>query len=414
MKLRLITCGALLGFAAYLPTPVFSQTRVAHPVVSHEQVGQVARLGTVEGTVLGDHEEIGPWIVVIEGPEERGRKQKVEVQTDARGRFQIDLQPAIYTAYVKVDLGETGKEIRPTPFHVKPGDAAKIQLDPAQGYVYCTSSGKRVIPVELTHGKGGSRRALHRPKYDWHAVRPTDNKSLGILIQYCSKNNIGRSIQYKGAVVGYDTFTMEAESVLFDPVRYTLDGRDVEGVYHGQTFLEPRVLADFWRGKAFVDLTGGAVTSIKGRGTINYGDITFSFDIDRGGVAKFEYEDRIKGLKLKSGKHDCLIIASRTRNGLTFGGSAMVTDHAPNAIQGTFVEFTVMLQDYRNNNKTKDHFAISVPRLKNYQQSGLITSGKIEVSGTFKSPKWLDNPLPSIPNPKTNVMVSVPVRMKRP
>lgn len=376
MKMSRLTSAVLLGFYLSLLPPALSQQ---YP---HPGVYKADRTGTLKGTVVDPEGEPGPWTVVVEG----GGK-KLEILTDKRGRFKVELPPSVYTAHVKTTPGQTELRNELTPFLVEAGADATIELNPVSEFVYCSSEGDRVIPVRASYGGGDAEKGLQRLKYDSYPVRRLGREPLKVVIEYCQKTETRHKVEYRSATIGFNTSRMFAERAVFDPETLTLEGEGVEGEHHGKLFEEPYVRASFENNKPIFNLEGGAIPAVKGEGEIKSstsGTVSFDIKININGVARLTYVDKASGLRLISRKHECLLVTKASDEGVTLSGSAIVTGANPllKLANGNVFNFTVKLKDGSKNNN-KDSFSISIPSLKNYKESGAVTSGGIEVNVPF-------------------------------
>ena len=302
-----------------------------------------------------------------------------ELTTNAEGNITTQLPAGSYTAYVKPPSGTLDRRVKLAPFLVEAGGEVTIHLDPMLGSVYCSSDGTRVIPVRSTDSSINNLKDLHKPKYE--SIYLNHNKS--VVIEDRERNQTTQYTEYKSSVVTYDAFRLESDKAIYNEQLKTIEslGR-VFAVQHGQIEERPRVTLSFDGGRAILNLTGGAIPMIKGDGSIKSGagTATFDFRLDRFGIVKFEYEDRGKGLKLQSRKHDCLVLAKVSKDGdITFSGTAVATGTDNSVVEEKIVNFTVTLRDHGSKHKRDDRFSILIPTL-NYNASDRITSGDIKVS----------------------------------
>jgi hypothetical protein len=364
MKSKQVILAVVVAFAWCLLTPALAQHSAS------------ARTG-IQGTISGSDGEPARFTVVLE----QGGKKLPEILTDEKGHFEIPTEPGTYTAYVKptTDIRyrrTLDKRIKHAPFLVEAGGMTKVELDPAYEYVYCTSTGDRVIPVSLRDEKTNSRLGLRRPGYDWVPVRLPDGSYLDGVIQYCGKKPKRQPIEYKTAIVEQNANRLFADNFLFDPQSGFLSGMGrVDILMHGKSIDQPSsVVANFTGGKAFLNWSGKATPSMSGEGTIKAGK--FDFSINPTGNIRFTYQDAKRNWKLMSRDHDCLFIAKITKEGVTFGGSAVVTSGDPN--RRKVVDFTVVVKDDNQESGDDNGFSISIPTL-DYHAKGRLTSGTIDI-----------------------------------
>ena len=348
------------------------------------------KMGTLIVVVEASDDEQGPFHVVIL----KSGTIKKELTTNNERSITTQLPAGSYTAYVKPAIGTLDRRVKLAPFLVEASGEVTIHLDPMLGAVYCSSEGNRVIPVRSTDASINNLEGLHKTKYD--SIYLNHNKS--VVIEYCEKNQSTQFTEYKSSVVTYDTFRLQSDRAIYNPQMQTIEslGR-VYAVQHGQIEERPRVTLSFDGGRAILNLTGGPIPMIKGDGSIrtDAGTATFDFKLDKYGIVKFEYEDRGKGLKLQSRKHDCLVLAQVSKEGgITFSGSAVLTSTDSSTPEEKIVNFTVTLKDYGSKHKTDDRFSILIPTL-NYNASDRITSGDIRVSGLPKKDQPVARVLPN-------------------
>lgn len=345
-----------------------SPFRLAAPI---DSIAEGEKPGVIEGLVPGPDSERREYIVVVQRP---GWKQ--QVQTDKDGRFRLEVQPGVYTAFAKPRFGQSERRAKYAPFRVGAGEVKKIEVDPTSEYVYCTASGERVIPVQETYS-GNNKRGLRRLEYDSFSKKD----GLRVVIEYCGKSYANQQNKYKSVVVSYDGFRIISDSAVFDLRSRRIESSGRVGVVeHGDRVVRSKVTADFGEKQVVLNLTGGSIPPIRGEGSVKSGDVTFDFKINENGISRFNYEDFAKGLKLKSGKHhSCLIVVNVSKEAITFRGSASLTytlQHSRESI----VNFTVALQDLGGKPNAADRFSISIPT-ENYSRT---SAGEIKVGAIPK------------------------------
>lgn len=367
-------CGLLVGLVTYSTLAQHQTSRVDETSL----VVLDATEGIVKGMVRDSDEEPGPWTIILEGNETK------VVNTD-NGHFHIRVPPGIYTARVqKTSSDEVDKRAQYSQFLVKGGDITEIEVDPTYEDVYCSKAGEKVIPVFASHGERENLKGLRKPEYDSFSKR-FDDVTIRVVVQHCGKTMTGRFINYKSPAIGMNTFTLAAQSARFDNQTRKFDAWNVYAAQHGKTSESPYASASLWGDGIFINLAADSVSSLKGEGAINSGHATFDFKINSSGVDKFEYEDHERGIKLTNGKSGCLVVVSEYRGRLTLWGSAVLVNKDRNTPRARIVHYTVGIQDNSNEEEFADQFSINIPGLKNYEKSGEVTSGDIEVRGSFRS-----------------------------
>lgn len=350
------------------------------------------KTGTLTIVVPVSDDEPGPFQVVI------SRSGTIrEVTTDAGGNITTQLPAGSYTAYVKPPTGTLDRRVKLAPFVVEAGAEVTIHLDPMLGSVYCSSDGIRVIPVRSSDNTINNLNDLHKPKYESIYV----NNKKSVVFEYCARNQTTQYTEYKSVVVTYDAFRLESDRAVYksaqnDQLKTIESSGRVFAVQDGRIKELPQVTLSIDRDRASLNLTTAAIPTIKGDGTIKAGSgkATFDFRLDRFGIVKFEYEDRSKGLRLQSRKHDSLVFAKVSKDGdITFSGTAVATGTDNGAAEEKIVNFTVTLRDYGSKHKRDDRFSILIPTL-NYNASDRITSGDIKVSELPKKDQGVARVLP--------------------
>ena len=175
--------------------------------------------GTVRGVVGSAPQALaGPWMVVIEH-----KSKKQEIDTDAAGRFETQLAPGVYAAYVRPTSRKLDDAVQRVPFLVSPGGVTNVWLDPTSEYVYCTREGERVMPVRTTDTDKSNLKGLHRPAVDTFRLEPSDKESRKFTIEYCGKTKTNKLIKYRSAIIRSDQIGILADHVEFDPENYRLE-----------------------------------------------------------------------------------------------------------------------------------------------------------------------------------------------
>jgi|GEM_PF-4148332 len=283
---------------------------------------------------------------------------------------------------------------RPSPIMVKADTATPIEFVASPESVYCSSTGKRIIPVRTAHDEVGHEKKLQRPRREVLPISDSGKNARVIVIEYCEKTETKQAIQYKSAILEHDETSMFADELVFDHQKQILEGRGrVDVIQHGQRLeAKPYVLLNLKDGQFHLDYTNGAIASVRGKGEIKSGKASFDFFIDmnkverNGGVVRFEFEDQARGVKLVSRKRDCLFIKTTADGVVTFGGSAKVigAQHLHKANHKDLVYFTVTVKDGRKNNNN-DHFSINIPKLVYRQDWSPVTDGDIEVNALSRN-----------------------------
>jgi hypothetical protein len=410
MKLRHYVLAALIASAssaavAQQPAPrgvrVASRPEAAPPPT-----------GTILGHVGGAEAGAQPWTIIIEGG-----SAKREVPSNEHGQFEARVAPGVYKAYMKTPPGEGDERAEYPTFYVRPGGVAKIQVDLAYEYFYCTKSGEKVIPVQSSRGEAEDRRGLRRPRYDSYDVKESPKVTKTFVVQHCGRTPLGKFIRYKSPTFMFGDAWLTFEQASLSRLGFEVNGEEGTLYRHGEPAVSvPTAGVRFPDGQPFVNFTGMSAFSAKGDGEIGSGVATFDVKVDDRGVKKLEYKDLSNGLKLSSsGKEGCILITESAENGLTIAGSAVVTK--PGSARGEVHDFKVTLQDRGSENKGEDQFSISIslPGLKDYQKSGVVTSGDIDVSGNLrKSGRQGARAATSVSSSRLNVPARMPVRMRRP
>jgi hypothetical protein len=349
-------------------------TGVAFARLQHSTADR--KLGTLTVVVDASEDELGAFHVVIS---KSGTIQKELITNESK--ITTQLPAGSYTAYVKPPNGQLDHRVKLAPFLVEGAAELVIHLDPLLGSAYCTPNGTRVIPVRTSDNSIDNLKNLSKSKFQVIYL----NHKIAV-IEYCEMSNNTQYAEYKSPIVTYDVYRAESDKATYSEQLKTIEssGR-VIAVQNGQVEERPRVTLFFDGGRVMASLTGGPLPMVKGDGSIKSGagKATFDFKLDRFGIVKFQYEDRDKGLKLQSRKHDSLVLAEVSKDGITFSGSAVVTG-SDIIDEEKIVNFTVTLKDYGVKNKSQDHFSIIVPTL-NYNASERITSGDIKVSDLPKT-----------------------------
>jgi hypothetical protein len=336
-------------------------------------------MGKLDGSVRGSDQDSGSWTVVIQkGPSTR------EIKSDDNGHFVTKLPAGVYTAYVKT--ANVNRRSERIPFLVEPNATTIVELDPVSQSALCSAANKRIIPVPMTDSPNDALARLHHQHYDSFRVKISNNESLQLVIGYCGKTQTSTSISYESAAMAYNTLRLSADKAMFDLTSRKLKAWDKVTVrQHGKAVEVAQVEADFRGGRPIISLTGEPIRTSEGYGALDSAAASFRFKINDDGTATFTYVDDTKGLKLVSRKHDLIVIAKASKEGMTFGGSAAVSGAGSLVSKSArIVDFMVTVSDFGPTNKREDVFTISIPALNNYKESGHLTTGDIQISHLLK------------------------------
>ena len=202
----------------------------------------IETVGTIKGVVWTGGDDLpGRWSVVIE----RGETHQ-DIVTNENGRFETKLLPGAYFAWVRPTTTKAIDRVRRIPFSIQAGRVTEIELDPTSEYVYCSSIGERVIPIQTSNEGDSHLKGLHRPKVETFVLKPSEKESMKVTIEYCGRTQSSKSIRYKSAIVTYNAFSILAPEVEFDFQKYTLEGwGKIYVVQDGKRSETPHLKADF-------------------------------------------------------------------------------------------------------------------------------------------------------------------------
>ena len=334
-------------------------------------------MGKIKGVTLGVGGRLKGVSITIEG---EGVKR--ELISDEQGSYEVELPPGLYR------INAAAPDYFPfqrAAFQVSPNAVTEINIVPVL----------RILGVALVMTSSGAKdvpRIALSPKYASFSTSRASKTPLDLLIQYRERIKHQSNIEYNKAVISYDAITIYADKAYLDKdnLRIIASGNDIVTENNGQRIRVRRAELYIKAGRPILNLIKGAISAASGEGVIEKGDITFSFNAIRDslnnsnsdGSRPLIYKDNKSGIELVSSWYSVKVI-DEANNIIVLNGNGIITgrDILPFTIDGRRMpaEFTVTLQDIDTSDGGKGLFSISIKSLNNYQRSGPLSSGNIEI-----------------------------------
>ncbi|MEW6209765.1 MAG: hypothetical protein AB1631_15485, partial [Acidobacteriota bacterium] len=124
------------------------------------------------------------------------------------------------------------------------------------------------------------------------------------------------------------------------------------------------------------ELTMGAVSFVKGKGSIEGDSVNFEFAIERNRKGSFKYEDKKFGFRLECDQVLSFTVIDEDTKKISFHGAGLIYRLDTGKLMNKLpLNFVVTVQD--DDKPGKDVFSIKL--LDQFDRSGVLSSGDIEV-----------------------------------
>jgi hypothetical protein len=352
-------------------------SRPAFPRAAHSRTAVLSLLSTgrVTGRIVNyDRGDAYPLILRI-----RDGAVRRDIAVNADGSYEAEAPAGVYYLDLINPSTNTSNFFRRAPFRILPGRTTVIDIDSFIGRSYCLAKGYRAVPTDYA-----APSELPSPAYDEIPIRHPSGARLKLVVEYCGKRQVAQNIHYRDITLSYDNLTVFADNGHFDrrTLQFVATGALVRSRMDGKEVVGRRVKLDFKRSQPVVAITNGAISEVLGRGTLDRGNISFNFSVNREGLIRLTYEDKYKGILMVSERGFPFDVINDATNVVKFSGSAVITGKVPEAksINGRLpVDFTITVHNGSRRGGRKDSLIIEIPQLDGYYRKGNITSGDIEV-----------------------------------
>ena len=286
-----------------------------------------------------------------------GKSDRWQTTTDQSGNFRFDAPPGIY----EIRAEATGfLPFRRAPFRLESGQEILMNIS--------------VIPSGLS-----SHVVTQPPKIgeESFALPNSTDPSLVLFVQFSAKQQHDDLLQYRWIMISYDVMTLYGDTARLNAKSLQLE---VEGnviVEDGLKRIRVRkATVEFQGGKPVVSLTGGAIDSAKGEGSIEDSRATFAFNVTAQGSGDVSFHDSKSGITFVSTSVYWFRVKDDAGNAVTFSGVGRINKEIP-------VGFTVSVTDAGSPAKATFSIEFDGFHMNSFNRSGKLSSGKIELHRNY-------------------------------
>jgi hypothetical protein len=342
-------------------------------VASHAQKSFISPSSSLPGTVEG---KVSDWVSGVEGVKVvvEGTGGEFSAVTGSDGSYKVQVPIGTYSVRPALDDPAARDNFHRAKFFVGSGSTRIIDLSAYSGFDYCSPNGTRI--VNLAGGSRPNYPEVFAPLYE-SVLIGTPTGSTEVLFEYCGKKTGKNSVKYKGAVVSYGEHTIYSNRVTYYPAHHLLkvNGKEIKLVTQDDTLAVPRLSVSFLKGDPFFDIPKKYTQSIKGGGPIGTGGQSFLIRVERGSPFTFSYEDRLKGITLKSDKNEPFFVKTIRPDVITINGFGTLMGLGLGPHNGKF-KFSITLE---TRTRSLAQVTVEIPRLDNYRLSGTTAPDAITI-----------------------------------